>query len=89
MTVADTASTKLGTLEHTLLMHLLNAGYNVDVDIDVLWSAMYPERTLDQTDSRLKQQYVGGCVSRINRKLKGDAVTPGRIKHTYRLTPKA
>lgn len=80
------ATTKLGTLERTLLMALAEAGVNVDVDIDVLWDKMYPERTSDNTDGRVKQQYVGGCVSRINRKLRGQAVEPGRLKHTYRLT---
>jgi len=78
----DAADCKLSPLE-TKLVSKLTAG--ADVEIDVLFEAAYGDS--DVSDPRVRHQFVGGIISRANRKLvqSGWWIAPGMQRRTYRM----
>jgi hypothetical protein len=58
---------------------------NTDIDIKCIYYAVYHKEP--DSSNRTVQQTVGAFISRINQKLEGAEIKPGRMKKTYRLVP--
>ena len=58
---------------------------NEDIRIADMHKAAYPASHSEDTEVRVMQQRLGSVIARINEKLKGKRIVPGRIKQTYRL----
>ena len=56
---------------------------DTDVSIEKLHDLLFPERT-DRTVS-FKQNCLGPYLTKLNRRLDGQAVKPGLLRKTYRL----
>lgn len=77
------------TLQLQALYDLMAASFNEDVNIPTMWHvvAAHSERTpRRRTSTRDMQQGLGPYIARINAKLEGQHIVPGRLKQTYRLT---
>jgi hypothetical protein len=69
--------------ETRLLQFMQDQGFDKDIEIQLIYNAMYPNG--DAPDSRIRQQYIGGIISRINKKLTVYKIRPGALKRTYRI----
>lgn len=58
---------------------------DTDVKISDMHRAAYPASHTSDTEVRVMQQRLGSIIARINEKLEGKRVVPGKIKQTYRL----
>lgn len=72
------------------LSHLQKRVYDTlvldeDVRIADMHKAAYPTSHTEDTEVRVMQQRLGSIIARINVKLKGKHIVPGRVKQTYRL----
>lgn len=56
-----------------------------DVQISTMHKAAYPVSHDEYTEVRVMQQRLGSAIARINDKLEGRRIVPGRVKQTYRL----
>lgn len=59
-------------------------GYEKDVKIAAIHDKLYSDT--NDTLPRTPQQRVGAIISKVNKKLSGERITPGELKQTYRLT---
>ena len=74
----------LSETEKTIYVFVSKKGANVDVPIAAIYHHVYGElKSEDQ--NRTSQQVIGAFISRINNKLEGAQIKPGRVKQTYRL----
>jgi hypothetical protein len=78
---ADMSST-----EKLIYAFIASKGANVDVPIKTIYHHVYGDLE-DADQNRTSQQVVGAFISRINKKLSGAEIKPGRVKQTYRLAP--
>jgi metallophosphoesterase superfamily enzyme len=58
---------------------------DTDVLISDLHAAAYPSSHKDGAEVRAMQMRLGSVIARINEKLDGKKVVPGKVKQTYRL----
>jgi hypothetical protein len=56
-----------------------------DVAIDTLYDLLFEGENRAE-DKRNQQQWLGPVIVRLNRRLPDEAVKPGALKGTYRLT---
>lgn len=76
---------ELSATEKKLYDYIASFPLSTDVDISALYHSVYG--TLELADrTRTKQQVIGAFISRINKKITGREIKPGRMKQTYRLT---
>lgn len=74
--------TELSDQEYIVAKALSDA-HDCDVTISDLHQLVYG-CVLDDNHKRM-QQRIGAIVSRINKKLSGEAITTGQLKRTYRM----
>lgn len=77
------------TKQQQALYDLMSATPDTDVNIPTMWRVI--EATSDRAPRtrrsvRDMQQGLGPYIARINAKLDGQRIEPGRLKQTYRLT---
>ena len=58
---------------------------NKDTRILDVYKIAYPKARFDDIEVRVMQQRLGSAIARINEKLEGKRIVPGRVKQTYRL----
>lgn len=56
-----------------------------DVRITDLHATAYPSFHKDGAEVRAMQMRLGSIIARINEKLDGKKIVPGKVKQTYRL----
>lgn len=76
----------LSKTEKLIYDYIANRGANTDIPIKQIYFAVYKHLPVDET--RNAQQTIGAFISRINAKLEGAEIRPGKMKQTYRLKPK-
>lgn len=61
--------------------------FDIDAEIEDLFRATYENKAsvITSYSNRAMQQRLGPIIARINRKLDGQRIVPGRMKRTYRL----
>lgn len=58
--------------------------YGVDVRIDAMYEAVM-EAPRGALSVRRAQMRLGTVISKVNKKVKGEKIIPGELKHTYRI----
>lgn len=80
----------LSPQQDKLYKYMMAAGVNVDVAIVTLHYVLdvKTQKPRRKHSGREMQQQVGSAASRVNKKIRaqGFIITPGDLKHTYRLT---
>lgn len=83
-------SNDLSPAQKRIYDRLALAGYDIDVDIVSLYLIARPVPIVAELypTSREQQQYVGSFIAPMNVKIKEqrEAIEPGQVKRTYRLT---
>lgn len=69
--------------QESIVANALHARHDNDVSIEELHRLVYG-CVLEDNHKRM-QQRIGAIVSRINKKLSGEAITTGQLKRTYRM----
>jgi hypothetical protein len=64
---------------------MASEGYGHDISIAKIYAVLYPDGLAE--NDRLKQQYIGSRISRLNRKMTNLRIAPGAFKRTYRIIP--
>lgn len=80
-------SNKFTPLQH-VLYELMARTPNEDVNIATMWQAVYDANTrtpMPRETIRDMQQGLAPLIARVNAKLDGQRIEPGRLKQTYRL----
>lgn len=76
---------KLSKFQKRAYETMCQHGFDIDVSISRLWSAVHGQRPPSHMSNRDMQQKLGPLVARINAKLEATKIVPGNLKQTYRI----